>query len=133
VYYRDRAGQAYENTVAMPLPRSDEERYDNLGIRKGILLARYAGLLQQWLKDAHGGATKTIVEATPAAHWDSPLPTPSRGIGLGQWERTSAPLVVSPAYRDIFTQFKAYVDAEAAAIGDPILQQEVDVLERLVK
>ncbi|MEZ4615504.1 MAG: hypothetical protein R2867_08315 [Caldilineaceae bacterium] len=50
---------------------------------------------------------------------------------LGEWERQSLPLQVSPPYRALFTQFRAYFTAEMAAVQDETLQQEVEVLAKL--
>lgn len=51
---------------------------------------------------------------------------------LGHWERQSVPLHVSDHYADAFSLFRPYFDAEAAAIGDDTLRQELDILAALI-
>jgi len=41
------------------------------------------------------------------------------------------PLKVSPAFRLLFRKFAAHFTAESAALGDPDLEREAKVLDRL--
>jgi hypothetical protein len=50
----------------------------------------------------------------------------------GQWERTSLPLTVSPSYTRIIHNFSQYFDDEMWAIGDESMEQELDILNKLV-
>ena len=50
---------------------------------------------------------------------------------VGQWERTSLPLYVSPWYRSIFADFSHYFEGEMEAIGDNSLNQELRILDAL--
>ena len=50
---------------------------------------------------------------------------------LGEWERQSLPLFVSPPYKEIFQQFSEYFLSEAEAIGDETLNQELEILKIL--
>ena len=62
---------------------------------------------------------------------------PSEGIAvhesrdLGEWERQSTELRVSPEYRDRIKRFRQYFDEEMAAIGDETLAQELELLTTL--
>ena len=134
VTYADRSGQVQSSaaTVALPATANGQggDHYDNLGIRKGILLVRYANLLRNWINDTRG-------RATGDDEWLYPNITPETGIQLprtthlGEWERQSLPLQVSPQYRALFAQFKGYFGAELNALEDPTLQQELTILEWL--
>ena len=134
VTYADRSGQVQSSaaTVALPATANGQggDHYDNLGIRKGILLVRYANLLRNWINDTRGRATGND-------GWLYPNVTPETGIqlprttSLGEWERQSLPLQVSPEYQALFAQFKGYFGAELNVLGDPTLQQEMTILERL--
>ena len=99
------------------LPPGESAHYDNSGIRKGILLARYAGTLKEWL-----GQTRNNSTAARAA--ESPL---------GTWERPSSPLQASSDYRIMFGQFAEHFKQEMDAIGDESLPQELDLLEALAR
>ena len=129
--YEDRNGRADEGTAVITLESTAPEYFDNSGIRKGILLTRYAALLQNWLADErqhlnHGG------------YWD-PCIREDTGIVIpinlyyGQWERQSAPLKVSEPYRSIFRTFSQYFEQEAAALQDSSLDQETEILRTLMR
>ena len=106
------------------------ESYDNDGIRKGVLLARYADLMQSWIvhqRAAVSGLTEYdqhFDDHGMLIMWEWPW--------LGHWERQSVPLHVSDHYADAFSLFRQYFDAEAAAIGDDTLRQELDILAALI-
>jgi len=56
-------------------------------------------------------------------------PCPTR---LGQWERQPIALQVSDAYEKFIMDFQNYFEEEASAIGDPTLEQEVKLMEKLI-
>jgi len=92
------------------------------------LLARYADLVQNWLIDERE-------HASWSRPWE-PRVNPELGIcvppsQLGQWERTSLPLMVSSPYRSLFNDFSGYFADEMDEIGDDTLGQELDILESL--
>ncbi len=135
VTYADRAGNLQSSAATVTLPSATgiaqgEDQFDNSGIRKGILLVRYANLLRNWINDERG-------QAAGLDDWSYPSVNTERGIrlpqhpALGQWERQSMPLQVSPAYRALFAQFRGYFLAEVGAVQDATLQQEVTILARL--
>ena len=139
VSYEDRLGQVRESEVTVEVPAVEPDFYANSGIRKGVLLSRYARLLRAWIQDERISyeERKPVVEPSPfpvEEEWwkpivcfDCPQPNPE----LGRWERQSAPLFVSRPYRMLFDEFLDYFAREATALGDEALQQEVKVLERL--
>jgi Ca-activated chloride channel family protein len=126
--YEDRAGDVDGSEAKIYLDNERPEYFDNNGIRKGVLLARYADLVQNWL-----------IDEREHAHWSAPWEprvTTEDGIcvppsQLGQWERTSLPLTVSSPYRSLFRDFSAYFADEMDEIGDNTLGQEIDILEEL--
>ena len=93
-------------------------------VRKGILLARYATLLRDWLTVARAslGAT-TAPEPTP--------PGRPRVHQLGQWERQSQKLLVSPEQRARFATFRAFFQQEMPRCDDASLARELPVLDTL--
>lgn len=118
--YRDRSGQEHNNQVAIAIPPLDaESHFDHSGIRKGVLLARYAELLKAWLGDARGEASGRVAES------------PNQRIG--SWERTSTALNVPKDNRSRFIEFTEYFEAEMETIDDETLQQELDLLHDLAE
>ena len=117
--YRDRTGVTDGDSVTFELEDRGAAFYENTGIRKGILLAKYAELVKTW----------AFEERASYAH--------SQGFGvegyppLGQWERQSIPLSVSGGYQAIMGQFGDHFEREMDAIGDPELGQELEILRKL--
>jgi hypothetical protein len=52
-------------------------------------------------------------------------------VELGEWERQSLPLRVSEPYQELFAKFRNKFQQDMRAIGDPTLEQEVSILEKL--
>lgn len=124
--YEDRAGQRLTTTRTLSFSPSPGESYGSPSIRKGIVLARYAGLLRDWLEVARGSGPpedRPVVAAGPNRR-----PRP-----LGQWERPSTRLRVSPAEHARFVTFRRYFEKEMPACQDPSLSREKDVLDRLIR
>jgi Ca-activated chloride channel family protein len=126
--YEDRAGVKDGSEAKIYLDDERPEYFDNSGIQKGILLARYADLTENWL-----------IDEREHAHWSAPWEprvNPELGICvpptvLGQWERTSLPLMVSSPYRSLFRDFSEYFSDEINEIGDNTLLQELQILRQL--
>jgi Ca-activated chloride channel family protein len=126
--YEDRNGRMDGDESVIYLESEQPEYFDNTGIRKGILLSRYAALLKNWMIDER----EHIHHSQP---WD-PRVREDTGIiippeNAGQWERTSLPLVISPSYATVFRSFSRYFEDEMWAIGDETMEQEVDILDKL--
>ena len=51
---------------------------------------------------------------------------------LGRWERQSEKLAVGPEARRAFQEFLPYFEGEMAAVGDPSLRQEVELMNRIL-
>jgi Ca-activated chloride channel homolog len=127
--YEDRFGRRDSVTREIWLERTRPEQFDNDGVRKGVLLARYATLLQLWIQDER----QHMHLSYP---WE---PTWERGDGIGlpprtgnsDWERQSLPLTVSREYRARFSEFADYCEVEMRAIGDNDLRRELAILETL--
>ena len=124
--YIDRDGRVDSSTMHVNM--DDEPHYQNLGIQKGILLARYADLMKTWAYDErsrHAGNTPHVSDYL----YDEGLRVPEHvKNSLGQWERQSLPLTVSADYIGVIEEFSEYFSKEADVIGDASLSQEVDVM-----
>ena len=128
--YESVDGEAGEVRMAVGIGPHDRDYYENTGVWKGVLLARYADLMKAWILDERAALAGAPV--VRPSFYDDGIHVPDHdGWALGQWERQSAPLQVSDHYREAFSEFRGYFDAEAAAIGDEALRQELEVLARL--
>jgi Ca-activated chloride channel family protein len=126
--YEDRNGRTDGDVQAINLESKQPEYFDNSGIRKGILLTRYAALLKNWMIDERQ-------HFQVSSYWD-PCIREDTGIVIPmeyntQWERQSLPLMVSDSYQRIFQDFSSYFNSEMDSIGDNSLAQELDVLNVL--
>ena len=124
--------------------------FANSGIRKGVLLARYADLLVNWAREErvrsgnfHPNEMPRLVKKPPGEPviYCSLGEMPERGIccppilikpKLGKWERTSIPLRVRPESARALETFLTHFESEAKAIGDKTLDQESAILEKLI-
>jgi Ca-activated chloride channel family protein len=116
--WRTRAGEHRQTATTVQFPDGDPDVYASTGVRKAVLLTRYADLLRRWM------VAERTDEVGPASDGIEPL----EESYLGRWERQSTPLTVSPAYRERIARFADHFEREMRAIGDESLQQELDVL-----
>ncbi len=127
--YQDRDGRPDSSTVTVSI--DDEQHYDNTGIRKGIVLVRYAELMKNWIYDERRYAADNVT-AKPSHLYDNGIHIPEYvRHSLGQWERQSLPLSVSTGYGDAIREFGKYFEGEAEAIGDDAMLQEVRIMSAL--
>ncbi|UCC16471.1 MAG: VWA domain-containing protein [Dehalococcoidales bacterium] len=125
--YEDRNGKEHQNEVSVELDEVDRDFFENRGIRKGILLSRYADLLINWMIDEREHAHYSH-PWEPRIDEETGICIPPR---LNQWERQSLPLTVAEPYGKLFGLFYTYYDEEIENIGDDDLQQELDILDIL--
>ena len=133
VSYEDREGAPGQNEESVIMGNNQPEFFDNSGIRKGILLSRYADVMKNWVKDERTEYhSKTPVK--PCVNYIDGIPVPIEReySQLGEWERQSMPLQVSDSYKSVFKDFKTYFESEMNAINDTTLQQEVNTLTKLL-
>jgi len=92
-----------------------EEGFENDGIRKAVLLARYGRLMKDWSRyewtEARGENTND---------------------GLGRWERRSEELRVSTEYRSRIERFAEHFEREVDAVDDKDLSQDMRIMEEIV-
>ncbi len=134
VSYQDRNGvrDSDEAEVDLDMANADMTKanadfYQNSGIRKAVLLTRYADLLKNWMIDERMAADKGW-KIVPSVTLANGIVIP---IELGEWERQSMPLVVSEPYPDLFGRFLNYFESEAQVLGDSTLEQEEEMLNKL--
>ena len=127
VSYRDRNGVMDSDEAEVDMAEASADFYQNSGIRKAVLLSRYADLLKNWMIDERKAADKGW-KIVPSVTLANGIVVP---IELGEWERQSLPLVVSEPYPELFGRFRNYFQSEAQVLGDRTLEQEEAILKKL--
>jgi Ca-activated chloride channel family protein len=133
VSYQDREGVRDSDEMQVDLAEDNKateagaDFYQNSGIRKAVLLSRYADLLKNWMIDERMAAERGW-QIVPSVTLANGIVIP---VELGEWERQSMPLTVSEPYPELFGRFRSYYRTEAQAIGDSTLGQEEAILEKL--
>ncbi|MFC1900952.1 VWA domain-containing protein [Chloroflexota bacterium] len=126
--YEDRNGNPDYSETSIVFHDETSVLYENSGIRKAILLSRYADLMKNWTIDEREHAHLSYP-------WN-PCVDDEEGIivppALGQWERQSLPLMISECYRVLFEEFLDYFRYEMGILYDETLSQEVDIMEKLI-
>ena len=84
------------------MAEANADFYQNSGIRKAVLLSRYADLLKNWMIDERKAADKGW-KIVPSVTLANGIVIP---IELGEWERQSLPLAVSEPYPELFGRFR---------------------------
>jgi Ca-activated chloride channel family protein len=130
VSYEDRNGRVDGSSQQIVLESTQPDYFDNTGIRKGVLLTRYASLLQNWMIDERQYAAYSR-PWDPCISTDTGIIIPV--VNVGQWERQSLALMVSEPYKKIFRDFSKYFSGEMSAIGDYSLNQELGILNTLTR
>jgi Ca-activated chloride channel family protein len=126
--YEDRNGRTDGDRQTITLESTQPEYFDNSGIRKGILLTRYAALLKNWMLDERNHVHYSQ-SWEPCIREDTGIIIPDEYVG--QWERQSLSLAVSSPYQQLIKKFSQYFASEMNAIEDRDLGQELDILNRL--
>jgi Ca-activated chloride channel family protein len=133
VSYEDRGGVPGQNEKNVVMGNNQPEFFENSGIRKGILLSRYADVMKNWVKDERTEYnSKTPVKPCVNYIDGIPVPVEREYNQLSEWERQSMPLHVSNSYKSVFRDLKTYFESEMNAINDTTLKQEVNILEKLI-
>ena len=130
VSYKDRNGNEYNNSQTVTLNK-EGEYYDNTGIRKAILLERYANTLKNWIMYERTENSKYIIQPVIGI-MDCNLTKDEVYRILGENERTSVALKVSNNYKEIFANLKRYIESENKYIQDKTLEQEKEILNILI-
>lgn len=127
VSYQDRDGVRERDEAEVDLAGANADFYQNSGIRKAVLLSRYADLLKNWMIDERRAADKGW-KIVPSVTLANGIVIP---VELGEWERQSLPLAVSEPYPELFGRFGEYFLVESQAIGDRTLEKEEEILKKL--
>lgn len=126
VSYKTRNGETKGDVQFVDFSQSLKNSKENYGIKKGILLSRYASLLKHWMADERG-------------RMNHAKPRPRCGVGLGipVYEDFSKiafgrrELRVHPLYQTVFSEFSKYFAEEIDELKDESLKQELSILTKL--
>jgi Ca-activated chloride channel family protein len=129
VTYEDRGGKKDSSKAVVSFNEEYAEYYDNDGIQKGILLARYADLMKDWLIDERDHMDWKN-SWNPCVNDEDGIIIPD--LRFSTWERQSIPLRVSHQYHSVFEDFTRYFSDEADTINDNTLEKELNLMEDLV-
>jgi Ca-activated chloride channel family protein len=127
VSYEDRNGVKDNDEAKVEIADAKQDFYQNNGIRKAILLSRYADLLKNWMIDERR-AQEMGWKVVPSVTLANGIVIP---VELGEWERQSLPLRVSEPYQKLFAEFRNKFQQDIRGMGDPTLEQDVSILEKL--
>jgi len=131
VSYKDRNGKKYSNSKKVNIDTSKIEYYPNTGIRKGIVLTRYVNVLKNWIMYEKSYNNSFLIKEDGITDFD--LTENEIMYILGEHERQSIKSTVSDEYKETLNKFKEYLENEVKLIGDEDLQQEIDILNLLLK
>ena len=137
VNYTDREGKEDSSSSTFAF-KQESEFYDNTGIRKAIVLARYANLVKNWLVSENSLQKETEEETKDEGvdkvdipfeiYYTKGIPVP---LQLGPWERQSKSLSVSEEYKKLFKKFHTYFEKEMEETEDSSLDKELKILKFL--
>ncbi len=128
VTYEDRLGKENSAEASIDFPDKQPDYFENTGVRKGVLLARYADLMKNWINDERNSVIKPSVDEK--AGIIVPL---EEDFKLGQWERQSVQLHVSDKHKELFEKFSEYFETEMKELKDDSLSKELELLNLLKK
>jgi len=136
VSYKDIDNNSYSNEQSVKF-KDKKVYYDNLGIRKAILVSDYVTIIKNWLIDARAGCSDKvdwIMQDYPTIAKRCMVFPPKRAIfpAVKTWERKSCKLKVSQGYKELFKTFRDYFVKEMKIIGDDSLKEELSVLDLLL-
>ena len=135
VSYEKRNG-AKENNTKLITFKDEEEYYDNTGIRKAIVLARYVNLIKDWTTYERSKDDRFLI--TPRIgiiDWYD-VETKGKVSDYGYYsenERVSVDLTVSNEYKEVFLKFKEYMKNEIEELNDSTMKQEMEILDIITK
>lgn len=129
VTYEDRLGKENSAEASIDFPNKQSDYFENTGIRKGVLLARYADLMKNWINDERAAVIKPSVDEKGGII----VPLKEEDFKLGIWERQSVQLHVSDKQKELFNEFSNYFEREMKELGDGSLNKELELLNILGK
>ncbi|MBR6253350.1 MAG: VWA domain-containing protein [Clostridia bacterium] len=132
VSYADRNGKKFSDTQSVTFKNTSDDYYDNSGIRKAIVLTRYANTLKDWILYERSADKKFLILPVSGIIDGYEFDEDYVLVVLGQHERASVALKVSDEYKEIFKKLKEYIEKENEVLNDDTFKQEYDALDLLI-
>jgi Ca-activated chloride channel family protein len=111
-----------EGTELLQVSVPEEHVFDNSGIRKAVLLARYGEEMRDWIETVRSGESRRERK-------DDWVGSDERE----KWEQESVPLTLPEGYEDRFEKITNYIEADMEIVGDDTLEQEIETIERVLE
>jgi Ca-activated chloride channel family protein len=122
VEWTERNGERRETTETVAV-ESDGERFDSPGVRKAVLLTRYATLLKNWTRYERG-----LVDGPPAEG----IAPPAEIDETAPREQESEDIRITAPYTGRVETFREHFATEAEALDDDDLGQELDLMATIL-
>ena len=132
ISYKDTKEQNHSNEENVEFKNSEEDYYDNLGIQKAIVLARYVNTIKNWIIYEKTTKQEFLISSetgiTEFCYDEDYIKTV-----LGVNERKSTKLTVNEKYKENFKLIKNYIEEENKKLDDKNLKNEIEILEILIE
>ncbi len=131
ISYKDSKEQSHSNEEKVKFKQSAEDFYDNTGIQKAIVLARYVNTLKNWIIYERTTNQEFIIDENTGIKEFDYDDTYVKRI-LGENERKSTKLTVNEKYKETFKLIKSYIEEENKTLKDDTLKNEIQILDMLI-
>jgi len=128
--WEERDGTEGSKLVQVSVP--SEPGFSNEGIRKAVLLARYGSVMRDWIDEVRENESERD-ETEDSGEDDWVERDRKRRRRKTKWEQEATPIAVPEGYRNKIEAVKTYLEAEMEVLGDTELEQEVEVIERVLE
>ena len=129
VSYKDTSYKEYNDSENIEFKVQKDDYYDNSGIQKAVVLARYVNTIKNWIVYEKSNNNDFIItQETGIKECDDIYIKRT----LGEHERESVKLVVSDNYKNVFKQVKDYIEDQNKILKDDNLLNEIEILNKLV-
>jgi Ca-activated chloride channel family protein len=112
-----------ERTVTRTVGELDRPApyYGTTGVRKAVVLAEYATLMQNWAahERTDDGEAPAVTDPVERRTYDS------------QWEQSSVPLAVTAPYGERIARFLPYYRSHMDALGAERMERDLEILQAL--
>lgn len=131
ISYKDNEETEHSNSQKVEFKMNTADYYDNTGIRKAIVLARYTNVMKDWILFERSQKVEFAINEkneVPEPIYDEDY---IKNV-LGIHERQSQKLTVCESYKNIFKELKTYIQSEKNILNDENLNKEVEIIEKLI-
>ena len=129
VSYKDTSYKEYNDSENIEFKVQKDDYYDNSGIQKAVVLARYVNTIKNWIVYEKSNNNDFIITQETGIKECDDLYIKRT---LGEHERESVKLVVSDNYKNVFKQVKDYIENQNKILKDDNLLNEIEILNKLV-